>query len=122
MIKILYIDDEEANRELFELNLMGSFDVVTAESASEGLEILNSSPDIKYVFTDMKMPRMSGIEFISEAKPKFPDKKYFVISGFEVNAEIQQALDSGLIDSYFPKSYNFSEFEDKLLEMIKGKP
>ena len=38
--RILYVDDEEINLELFKLSFRNHFDIVTAKSAREGLQIL----------------------------------------------------------------------------------
>ena len=67
-IKILYVDDEEPNLYLFKYNFSKYFEVFTANRGSEALEVLNEQHDIKVVISDMKMPLMSGIEFIKKNK------------------------------------------------------
>jgi len=65
----------------------------------------------------MKMPSMSGLEFIREAKISYPDKKYFILTGYSINDEIQEALDSNLIIQYFMKPADFEEI-DKVLQTV----
>ena len=42
---ILYVDDEPINLMLFKINLSANFNVITASSGMEGLEILNNTVD-----------------------------------------------------------------------------
>ena len=117
-VKILCVDDAPINLMLFEINFSEKYTVITAESGWSGLEILDRQPDILIVFSDMKMPNMNGIEFIEKAKEKFPDKKFFILTGFETTTEIQSAIDSGLILKCFRKPFNIKEMDDAILEVI----
>lgn len=110
-IKILYVDDEIINLQLFEINFGRNYKVLTAESGLAGLDILENNPEINIVISDMKMPLMNGIEFIKKAHEKLPDKNYFILTGFEITDEIQNALSSGLIIKYFRKPFNMGEIE-----------
>lgn len=110
-IKILYIDDEEINVQLFQILFSINYEVLTGYSGFDGIEILDKHPDTAVVISDLKMPAMNGIEFIKKAKEKYPDKKYYILTGFEITSEIQEALDSDLIHKYFRKPFNFQEIE-----------
>jgi len=68
----------------------------------------------------MKMSTMNGIEFIKKAKKRFPDIVFFIVSGFEINSEIQEAIDTGLILKYFCKPYNLSEIKTAITETISS--
>lgn len=113
-IKVLYIDDEKVNLDLFEYNFSGKYDVVTGCCGDFGLECLQKHPDIKVVISDMKMPNMSGLEFIKRAKSIYSDKKYFILTGFDITNEIRAALKSNLISKYFSKPFNITEIENAL--------
>ena len=117
-VKILYVDDETINLQLFEINFSDKYVVFTVESGMEGIDILDKNPDIKIIISDMKMPNMNGIEFIKEAKKKYPEKKYFILTGFEITDEIQDALNSKLILKYFRKPFNINEIEKTIKEAI----
>jgi len=110
-IKILYIDDEEINVQLFQIIFSKNYEVLTGYSGFEGIEILAEHIDTAVVISDLKMPVMNGLEFIKKAKEKYPNKKYYILSGFEITAEIKEALDSGLIHKYFGKPFNLQEIE-----------
>lgn len=79
--KILYVDDEEINLDLFRWTFKNQFNVLTALSAREGLLILKSH-DIPVVITDFKMPEMNGIQFIEAIKKNSPEKICIILTGF----------------------------------------
>ena len=79
--RILYVDDEEINLELFKLSFRNHFDIVTAKSAKEGLRILREQ-QIPLVVTDYKMPEMDGIKFIEEIKKEDPEIVCLIVTGF----------------------------------------
>lgn len=112
--KILYIDDEPINLKLFEINLKRKYEVVSSNGAYEGLEILKSHQDIMVVLSDMKMPGMNGLEFVKKAKKLYPEKKFIILTGFDITDEIQQALETGLIEKYLGKPYSFNEIDDTI--------
>ena len=107
--KVLYVDDEPLNLILFRANLAKIYNILTAESGVKGLEIINSTTDICAVISDMRMPYMNGIEFIKASAKIKPDISYYILSGFDISDEIQEALDSKLIRKYFKKPFNLKE-------------
>lgn len=115
---LLYVDDEPINLKLFELNFNKKYEVMLANDGFAGLDMLEKRRDIQIVITDMKMPEMNGVEFIRKAKSKFPEKKFFILTGYEITREIQQALDEGLILKYFSKPFNFQEIDGALEAII----
>ena len=60
------------------------------------------------------MPGLSGIEFIKIAKEKYPTKRYYLLTGFEITPEIQESLDNGLILKYFQKPFNVTEIASEI--------
>lgn len=104
--KILYVDDESINVFLFKIAFKDHFDVVGAESGREGLLILADNPDIKIVITDLNMPLMNGFEFIKQSQSEREGIRYYLLTGYEMSSEIQEALDAGLIIKYFGKPFD----------------
>jgi two-component system response regulator (stage 0 sporulation protein F) len=116
---LLYVDDEPINLKLFTINFKNKFRVITTESGIDGLAKLNLYPEIAFVISDMKMPGMSGIEFIEAAKKKFPDVTYFILTGFDITEEIAEAMKKGIINKYFRKPFNMKEVEESIIEAQK---
>ena len=117
-ICILNVDDEPINRMLFQSVFKSKYKVLTAESGSSGLEVLQENGNIDVVISDMKMPGMNGIEFINKARKLFPEKYYFILTGFDITPEIQKSLDTGLVCKCFRKPLNTKEIEDSIKEKI----
>lgn len=118
-IKVLYVDDEPINLMLFKANFKKKFDVITAESGNEGLTLLNNNADTKVVISDMKMPGMSGIEFIRIAKQDYPNVSFYILTGFDITDEISNALEEKLIHKYFKKPLNIREIEYAIIDEVK---
>ncbi len=117
-VTILYVDDEPINLTLFELNFRKKYKIVTAESGMEGLEKLSKDDEIIVVISDMKMPGMNGIEFIKIAKEKYSRIAYFILTGFDLNDEIIDALEAKLIYKYFRKPFDMKEIDDAIVEAV----
>ena len=116
---ILYIDDENLNLLLFKMNFEKQYTVLTGDSGKQGLEILKQHPEIKIVVSDMKMPHMTGTEFIKQAKETYQGIHYYILTGFEISDEIQDAIDNHLIRKYFQKPFNVREITQEI-EAVMG--
>ena len=115
---VLNVDDEPINRMLFQSVFKNKYRVLTAESGSSGLELLQDNRNIDVVISDMKMPGMNGIEFINKARELFPEKSYFILTGFDITPEIQKSLDTGSICKCFRKPLNMKEIEETINSKI----
>ncbi|MFT4737250.1 MAG: two-component system response regulator (stage 0 sporulation protein F) [Cyclobacteriaceae bacterium] len=119
IISLLYVDDEQANLFLFKVSFEANYKVYTANSGESALDILKSKPDeIIVVISDMRMPRMNGVEFITKAKKQYQNIIYFILTGFEFNDEIDQALKSNLIQKYFTKPFDTKEINQAIENSI----
>jgi DNA-binding NtrC family response regulator len=87
---LLVVDDDPIIRELLErLYLKNGYSVVTATTAEEGLRRL-AGEDVDFVITDIKLPGMDGVQFISSMHQTYPDLPVIAITGY---ADIQIAVD-----------------------------
>jgi len=117
-ITLLYVDDEPINLTLFELNFKKRYKVITAESGNEGLQKLSDDDEIIVVISDMKMPGMNGVEFIRKAREKYANIAYFILTGFDINEEISEALKQQIIHRYFRKPFDMNEIEKAIKEVV----
>ncbi|GAB5565857.1 MAG: hypothetical protein Wins2KO_29200 [Winogradskyella sp.] len=116
--KILYVDDEKINLMLFKYNFKNKYTVLTSLNGKVGLEVLESNPDIMVIICDMKMPVMNGYDFITKAKTVYPDKKFFMLSGYNITDEIEKAVDEGIILKYFTKPFDIQSMHDAIEKVI----
>ena len=81
MTRVLVIDDERGNLNMFRLFLKAyGYEVFVAENGQVGLEIAEKErPPI--VFTDIKMPGIDGLEVLKRLKAMNPDTEVIVITG-----------------------------------------
>lgn len=83
MAKILVIDDENTILQNIKFLLeIDSNEVITASSSEEGLRIFKDSYNsIDVVITDMKMPKLSGMEVLREIKRIMPQMGVIILTG-----------------------------------------
>ena len=78
---ILVIDDEELIRDSLQIFLeLQGWNVVTAASAEEALEILASRP-CDGAIVDIRLPGQSGDAMILAAQPRYPAMKWIICTG-----------------------------------------
>lgn len=116
--KILYVDDEELNVQVFELTFSPKFNIFSATSAKEGLELIKQNEDIQFVISDMKMPEMNGLEFIYEIRKYRETLPCIILSGYQQSQEIVKAIKDGIILGYLLKPFNKSEIESIIYNNI----
>lgn len=113
---ILYVDDEPLNLLLFTQLFGKTCNIITANSGIEGLGKLEENSSISIVFSDMKMPYMTGLEFIAQAKEKYPDKSFFLITGYDITNEICSAIQNNLIIKCFTKPFDVESIREVIAE------
>lgn len=115
---VLYVDDEPINLKLFVILFRSTYKIITAQSGNEALALLESNSQINLVITDMKMPGMNGLEFVKAARNKYNGIPFFLLSGYGLTPEIENALEEQLIDGYFQKPVNKSLIVKELQKHI----
>src|SRR5579864_4905750 len=101
---ILIIDDTPVNLRLTRILLVNEgYDVITAASAEEGLELLDSCHPL-LILVDIQLPGIDGLEFTRRVKrdPRFQDVSIVALTAFAMKGDEQKALDAGC-DGYITK-------------------
>ncbi len=98
---VLFVDDEPCMRELMAMILTEEgYEVFTEKDGFDALAHLRSSvPDL--IISDLQMPRMSGIEFLSVVRHRFPAIPVIAISGAFDMQEFSPA--QVMADAFYPK-------------------
>ncbi len=113
--KILCVDDEpnilSSLRRLFRAK---GYQVLIAESAKDGLEILKSEP-VDLIISDMRMPVMDGAQFLEEVRTKWPECVRILLTGYSEVHSIIAAINRGEIHRYIAKPWE----ENDLLLIVK---
>lgn len=79
--KILYVDDEIVNLNVFKSNFRRKYKIFTVDSGKKGLEILEKEA-IDLIITDQQMPEMSGSEFLEQVLVKYPDPIRLILTAY----------------------------------------
>lgn len=126
MIKILVVDDEKDVEMLFRQKFRkeirnNQIQMVFAFSGNEALDVLGSSepPDVVYVFSDINMPGMSGLELLEKVRKKYPSIKVSMISAYGDQENYERAIASGARE-FFTKPIDFNSLKDEINKMIKS--
>jgi response regulator RpfG family c-di-GMP phosphodiesterase len=112
--KILAVDDEAANVRMLERVFRGQFDVVTALSGPEALDLLTVH-DIALIISDQRMPGMTGVEFLKRAAEMRPRCVRFILTGYTDANDLADALNSNVIYKYITKPW----IAEDLLQTVK---
>jgi len=101
MIKVLIADDEKRIRDGLSSTIpwaeLGMEVVGTAANGEAALALARETrPQI--ILTDVRMPRMDGLEFLKQAKAFLPRVKVVIISGYDDFSYAQQAVKLGVSD------------------------
>ncbi len=108
MPTILIIEDEPKLRRLLELNLgEDGFKTLSAGDAETGLKLLASEP-VHLVLTDLKLPGMSGVEFLQAAKRENAALPIVVMTAFGSVETAVEAMKAGASD-YVLKPFSLAE-------------
>lgn len=105
---VIYLDDEEINLLLFKEMFKRDFEVFTTTYPEEALEYLRSH-DVEFVFTDQRMPLMTGVEFLKELEGMqiTAAPKKVMISGYAAEGEVSEAIEGNLIDRFIDKPWTY---------------
>ncbi|MEM7350637.1 MAG: response regulator [Acidobacteriota bacterium] len=101
---ILYVDDEDLSHILFKAVFEDHYNVFTAISAQDGIEILRRE-SIDVLITDQSMPEMTGAELLEAIHDEFPTIGRVMLTAYSDIDAIIQAINSGRIDRYVTKPW-----------------
>jgi phosphoserine phosphatase RsbU/P len=121
--RILYVDDEVDNLIIFKAAFRRYYDVHTASSAREGMDILKTH-DIQVLITDQRMPEITGVEFLENVISDYPETVRMILTGFSDVEAIIQAINKGRVYQYITKPWDTDELKitiDNALESYRLK-
>ncbi|NOZ13326.1 MAG: sigma-54-dependent Fis family transcriptional regulator [Acidobacteria bacterium] len=99
MTRILIIEDRDSLREMLE-EFLSSHEVLSVSSAEDAQPLLLHYPEI--VLCDLKLPGMSGIDFIRKTAPEFPDTIFIIMTAFGDIPTAVNAMKAGAYE-FLPK-------------------
>lgn len=118
--RILCVDDEEAILRGLKLNMRKDFEIFTANSGDEGLEVFQNSGPFSVVTADMRMPGMDGATMLANIKELNPNVSTILLTGhadFEFGGAA--ALQSGKLFQILTKPCPPEKLKNTIEEAIQ---
>jgi CheY-like chemotaxis protein len=106
--EILFVDDEEQILKLFATSFQDfGYKVETATNGEQALKIMKNHT-FPLVFSDLNMPRMSGVELCRRIRKDWPMTIVIAVTGYASLFELADCRDAGFED-YFTKPVNLKD-------------
>lgn len=106
--RILVVDDEKQIRDMYsQLFARAGYEVTTAESAEEALEIIKKEP-YWVLFLDLNLPGMNGVDRCREIRRQYPLAISHAVTGYASLFELSDCREAGFED-YFTKPASLSD-------------
>ena len=117
--RVLLVEDEVDAREILSFYLNTIFeDVVVAVDGQEALEIfeenLKNSRYFDLVLTDIKMPRLDGMDMIEKMLELSKNQKFIIVSAYKDEEKLLKSINFRVL-GYFIKPINV----DNMMEILK---
>ncbi len=115
-VKVLFVDDEENILKALErLMLDEQFETLTAASANDALELLQHTAGVGLIVSDQRMPGVTGVEFLEQARVIAPDALRIMLTGYADIQATMGAINRGGAYRYITKPWN----DEELLQTIR---
>jgi hypothetical protein len=113
---ILFVDDE-ANilRSLARLFRGRDYKILTADGGEAGLQTM-ATESVDLVVSDMRMPNMDGVQFLSKVAARYPDTQRILLTGYADIGATVGAINEGGISRYVSKPW----MDDELLGAVEN--
>ncbi len=111
--KILFVDDEPQILETLKLVFRG-WNIKTTTSTKEALKLLQSET-FGVIVSDQRMPEMTGVEFLKEAKALSPKSVRILLTGYSELDNVIESINSGEVYRFITKPWD----NDKLKKTVE---
>ncbi len=112
--RILAVDDEEIVLDSFrKILVLAGYSIDTVQTGQEALDLVRKR-NYDFVFTDLKMPEMDGVEVCKAVKHLRPDIDVIIITGYATVESAVEVMKYGAMD-YIQKPFT----EEELVSMVE---
>ena len=120
MPRVLYIDDDFANRLLVKRVLMAEgFQVDEADNAAAGIQLaIDNQPNL--ILMDIAMPEMNGLEATNRIRgiPDIAKTRIIAVTANAMHGDREMILEAGC-DGYISKPINIDTFVDEISQFLQ---
>ncbi|MCG3115515.1 MAG: ATP-binding protein [Candidatus Manganitrophus sp. SA1] len=116
---VLFVDDEEMALISLEEQYEREFTIYTAKSGKEAIGTLQAHPEIALIISDQRMPGMSGVEFLAQAKKAVPEAVRMLLTAYTEMEMVIEAINKGNVYRYITKPYDVADLRFAMLQGIE---
>lgn len=116
--RVLFLDDEERIVNALKAVFRGRYEVHTATNGHEALALLRRH-QFHLVVSDQRMPEMSGVDFLREAKTVSPRTIRMLLTGFADLSAIVGSVNDGEVYRYLTKPWRNRDIEAQVDEAVE---
>ncbi len=108
MRDILVVDDEVDNLDLLKRTFRREYNVHTANSAKDALQMLDDR-EFAVIVSDQRMPEMTGVELLEKVREKSPNTIRILLTGYTDMNALVDAINLGHVYRYLTKPWSREE-------------
>lgn len=101
--KVLFVDDDKNILASFKRQFFKKYRVLVADSPLKALEIIRDNGPFAVIISDMRMPQMDGVEFLTKTKELHPDSVRVILTGHADMESAIGAVNKGNISRFLTK-------------------
>ena len=116
-VKVLFVDDDEANLIVCEAACAGDFDVLTATSAEAAMAHMRRD-EVGVIIADQRMPGTSGVELLERVRIEYPDTVRLLITAYSDVQAAVAAINRGRVRRYLRKPWEPDELRAELADAL----
>jgi PAS domain S-box-containing protein len=105
---LLVVDDDKIILDLLCRTFKPMYEVHSASSGEAALEVLGEHP-VDLLITDQKMPGMTGLDLIAEARKRLPELQAILLTAYTEPEDLIAAINEGRVYRYVTKPWNTAD-------------
>ncbi len=119
MDKVLIVDDDLKVQRILQARLQkfkDKFEIVFASDGAEAIKVLQQN-SVSVVVTDIRMPKIDGLEFLAHVKESYPEIPCFVMTAYET-PELKEKLSKSTL-RIFNKPFLIDDLANAIIQVLE---
>ena len=117
--KILIVDDEKPTRDVMARALGATYECMTAPDAEQALAVIEATPELALLISDVRMPGESGVELVKKAKKLRPSLACILLTAYGTVDLAVEAMKDGADDFLTKPITDLAQLELRVANAIK---
>jgi len=116
---ILFVDDEEDSRTVFQITCDDEFTTLIAPDGPSGLAMLKEHPATPIIVADERMPEMKGTDFLEQVQEHYPKTIRIIMTAYSSFEVAYNAINKGKVYRYLTKPWEPEQLKTELRQAIQ---